>query len=218
LIFLICGKLVENFSQVIENKRCLTKNSIHVSIESPFNIATAHHCSLTIERQPVNATLRHRKHRWYRMLWLQMANQLPVNATLDAAIARSKELEAQVAALTAQLASKKSGKIEVSMSEYSSGTFSIRGINRFPISFYPEQWAGFKSFLGMANDGPVDAFISSHTNDFRLARVASAYAAKLGKKWPSGKSKTDPEAMAYQQAYNAGKAIAATDPTMDVVR
>ena len=138
------------------------------------------------------------------------------NAAYQQAIEKAKAQEIEIASLKAQLEAKKAGgKLEVVMSEFSSGTVSIRGLNRFPLSLHPEQWSKLRKVL---ESGTVDAFISTHANDLRIARVAADYAAKLGKKWPSGKSKADPEAVAYISAYNAGKALAMADPSLDITR
>ena len=146
---------------------------------------------------------------------MENTNKLTGNKALDEAIAKQMELEKQVATLQAQLAAKDNTKLTLGMSEYSAGTFTIRGLSRFGLSLYPEQYNKLKTLV---QSGEIDKYITDHSDEFRVARVASEYAAKLGKKWPQGRSKTDPDAVAFMAAYEAGKKIAQADKSIDVTR
>ena len=137
-------------------------------------------------------------------------NEIMMTPELEAALLKSSELEKQIADLTAALAAKSNRTVEVTMSEYGSGTVSVRGINRFPISLHPEQWPRL-----FAVQGQVEAYISAHSDDLRVARFAAAWATKRGKKWISGKSKEDPSAIEYMAAYDEGKKLAVSDKSLD---
>ena len=148
-----------------------------------------------------------------------MANNIPSNqvSAYEAAIAKQLEMQAQINDLQAKLAAKSA--VSMVISDYGSGTVSFAGLGRNKISFFPDHAEKVCSFFGGVWLGsPIQKFIAENANLLRCQRVAVDYCAKLGKKWPQGKSKTDPEALAYQQTYNAGKALAMADPTLDVTR
>lgn len=141
------------------------------------------------------------------------------NSTLAEAIDRANKLQQELDAAKAALAAKSNKSLEITMSDYGAGTVIVRGLNRFPTSLHPKQWERLAPLMGGSWVGsPMQTFIEANGNKLRIQRFAAAYAAKLGKKWPSGKSKTDPEAISYMVAYDAGKKLAEADPTLDVVQ
>jgi hypothetical protein len=147
-------------------------------------------------------------------------NEITMTPELEAALLKQAELEKQNAELRALLESKESLSLSIGMSDFSSGTVSVRGLGRNAVSLYPAQWEALCKLLGI-NDFPTSImgkYIKDHANELRCARFATAFAAKLGKKWPTGKSKTDPDAVAYQEAYNTGKVMATKDASLDIVR
>ena len=135
--------------------------------------------------------------------------------TLAEMIEASKQQAAQIEALKAQLASagKAEMKIEAGIADYSKGTISIRGINRFPISLFAPQVPVVVEYL---NSHEFKAFMANpNTLDrLRCAAVAHEFATGLGKEWPTGAKSDDPRVLEYKAAYDQGYKAAKADPKL----
>ena len=135
--------------------------------------------------------------------------------TLQELLAASNAKDAEIASLKAQLMAQPSIKIDAKISDYSKGTISITGINRFPVSLFPVQVDAVKTFM---NSPDFTSFMASpDTQDkLRCAAVAHEWATKKGCEWPSDKKTADYDAKvtAYKAAYDTGYALAKGDKTL----
>jgi len=146
-----------------------------------------------------------------------MANVINTPApTLQQLIEAEKTLRMENEALKAQLAdSKAKMKIEAAVSDYSKGTVSIRGINRFPLSLFPPQIAAVTEYL---NSAEFKTWLNSpDTQDkLRCAAAAHEFAAGLGFAYPSDKKSPTFEAdlTNYTGAYNKAYQLAKADKSI----
>jgi hypothetical protein len=133
--------------------------------------------------------------------------------TLAEMIENQKAMEAENAKLRAMLAEKADMKIEAAVSDYSKGTISIRGINRFPISLFLPQVTAVTEYL---NSQEFKSFLSNPdtVDRLRCAAVAHEYATGLGKSWPTGGKKTDAAVIEYMAAYDTGYKAAKNDKSL----
>lgn len=82
---------------------------------------------------------------------------------------RLAELEANNAALQAKLdASKKPSTLSAEVKRFGSGTISLNGMQRFPLSFYPQQWL----ILNKSGMGLVKETLQTKPNEIRSAAYA----------------------------------------------
>ena len=136
--------------------------------------------------------------------------------TLAELIAASKAQAAEIEQLKAQLAAKDNNpapKIEAAIADYSKGTISIRGINRFPVSLFKPQVDALKAYL--SSDEFNTWFNSAETMDkLRCAAVAHEFATGLGKEWPKDAKADDPKVLEYKAAYDQGYKAAKADKSL----
>ena len=140
----------------------------------------------------------------------------PMAKTIDEMVAEAKAKDAEIAALKSQLASAgQTMKIEAVVSDYSKGTVSIRGINRFPISLFLPQIQAVKAYF---NSPEFNTWLNSPdtANRIRCSAVAHEYAVKMGTEWPTDKKTPgyDEKVTAYKAAYDKGYAMAKADTSL----
>ena len=133
--------------------------------------------------------------------------------TLDEAIYIGKLKDAALkAALEAALDASK-GELSLTIGDYSKGTVTVKGINRWGIALYPSQAVALDKFI---RSGKLLAFINDPVNidKLRCCAVAAEYAEKSGCKWATGASKKDEATADYRNAYARGYAEAAASPEL----
>jgi len=125
--------------------------------------------------------------------------------TLEQYIAENEALKLKVSTLE----SAQKMNITVDSKKYGQGTISMSGMQRFPLSLHPAQWAELFT-IGPAK---IRAFVADNAEKIRASAVAAEYALKVTglKAIPE---KTDATRKAYESEWERGFDLAIKDANL----
>ena len=141
-----------------------------------------------------------------------MANMTQEQIELAKLQEQLKALQAENTRLQAEKAAVVKPRITVKCAEFGSGTVSVYGYQKFPISLYPEQW---KDFLE-STANTLKEFLQSNPNIIRAYAFASEYARKALNMKASDPipAKASPARESWERNWTEGKNKALADPSL----